>query len=147
MLVSATPSPCPELRGLNTFVAEHVYEAQLVPLFMKWLALKPLPAGYTNPSYAWVSEVVIGIEGPNGFRTFGVPNYKTDDVWAEMVLGLPGNQNLNRLALCHKGVNGRKGVFFEEKKDPSAANEQNDKDTRIMQRNVSIIHNRYVCWR
>ncbi|RGP78609.1 glycoside hydrolase family 18 [Fusarium longipes] len=118
------------------YATEHIYEVQLVKMFMEWLAEKPLPAGYVRPSFAWVSEVVIGIEGQNGLRPFKPSEYKTEDVWAEMVLGLPGNQNLDRLALCHKDVNGKKGKFFGGER-PSAADEGDNKNTRIMQRNTA----------
>jgi chitinase len=44
-------------------IAEHVYEAQLIGRFFRWLVDGRMPAGYTKPSYQWVDEVLLGL-GP-----------------------------------------------------------------------------------
>ncbi|KAG8353315.1 hypothetical protein FVEN_g8694 [Fusarium venenatum] len=121
----------------DDYATEHVYEVQLVQRFMRWLYQTDLlPGGYAKPSEGWVAEVLIGIEGPSGDRTFRPSIYQEDDVWAEMVRGLPGNHNLKGLALCHKGVNGRKGNLFGGKKlSPEFSNV--DRDHRLNHRNVA----------
>ncbi|EWG51561.1 hypothetical protein FVEG_16813 [Fusarium verticillioides 7600] len=53
-----------------------------------------------------------------------------------MVLGLPGNGNLKRLALIHDSVNGRKGIFFKGS-EVTSADQGSDRATRVMQRNTA----------
>ncbi|RFN52992.1 glycoside hydrolase family 18 protein [Fusarium flagelliforme] len=134
----------PELEKLTVaqvnskeFATEHVYESQLIPQFLEWLHAKPLPGGYVNPSLAWVSEVLIGIESPIGpDRPFQHSDWDENNLWAEMVRVMPSDENLDKLALCDEGVNGRKGVFFKGN-SPEAVNQKNEQRTRIMQRNVA----------
>ena len=60
-------------------IAEHVYEAQLIGRFFRWLVDGRMPAGYTNPSHQWVDEVLLGL-GPTS-RIVKEPEWVEDNLW------------------------------------------------------------------
>lgn len=117
-------------------VAEHVYEAQLIRRFFDWLIDDTLPVGYTNPTYGWVSEVLLGCyQITMSKRVFKHPRWGQDRLWYEMVFGLGSDSEPHLLALADRGVNGRKKSFFAREYVP-ASNEKTNRATRISQRNV-----------
>ncbi|KAH7322711.1 glycosyl hydrolases family 18-domain-containing protein [Stachybotrys elegans] len=99
----------------SRFIAEHVYEAQLLLRFINWLWKTPLPAGYTNPTRDWISEVVIGCPRLNGQpnRIFQHSSWGSDDdTWDRLASGLGSSQNPGRLVLADGWMNKRKEVLF-----------------------------------
>ncbi|KAJ4319636.1 hypothetical protein N0V84_006272 [Fusarium piperis] len=63
------------------FVIEHVYEAQFLARFFKWLRDGNLPGDYENPTHRWIDEVLLGL-GP----TAGVFYYMNrPEVWSRFV--------------------------------------------------------------
>ena len=95
----------------NNFSAEHVYEAQLLSKFLTWLRDGTRrPNGYGAASDAWVSGVLIGIQGPNYPPAHNIGN--GGSVFFEMSRCLGGRGNEGDLALLANAINKRKGQFF-----------------------------------
>ena len=78
---------------------------------MEWLAARPLPGGYTAPSRAWVSNILIGMD-PTTMPPHRAPGWTENSAFLEMTHGLGRDHNPSGLALADKGMNGRKEVFF-----------------------------------
>jgi len=116
-------------------IAEHVYEAQLIGRFFRWLVEGTMPSGYTNPSHQWVDEVLLGL-GPTS-RIVKEPAWVEDNLWLQLTHGLGGDKQLWRLALADEPMNIRKSKVFGGPV-PSADIEKNNIHTRRAQRNVSI---------
>ncbi|GAW17905.1 hypothetical protein ANO14919_073740 [Xylariales sp. No.14919] len=119
----------------SMYVTEHVYEVQLLGIFMRWLINGAMPAGYTNAGQDWVNDIVIGGFG----RTAQTPRHSQwveNSVFFEMTHGLGGDHNPGGLALAWAGMNGRKEVFFSSNSNPTSDNlrsnlltRQNHRDT------------------
>ena len=124
----------------DTLAADHVYEAQTLANFIKWLANETGNIGttYTKPTADWVSKQILG-EGP--FRitssgTTGVGSLNTPTAGeipvslmaygfgrSDGVKSVSGGQTVERipkargnknLVLLDKNINGPKGIWFRK---------------------------------
>ncbi|KAH7146903.1 hypothetical protein B0J13DRAFT_664619 [Dactylonectria estremocensis] len=114
--------------------AEHIYEVQTLKRFFVWLRNGDLPVGYDNPDPAWIDEVILGIGNSN--RVYAQPGWSQSTMWKELVLGLGSHDELGRLALADKRMNGRKGVFFRGQ-NPSPLNKGRITESRREHRDVA----------
>ncbi|KAL2672954.1 hypothetical protein Neosp_013672 [[Neocosmospora] mangrovei] len=90
------------------YTAEHIYEAQYLGRFFKWLLDGDLPVGYENPDHKWIDEVLFGLGGST--RTFVGSGWTLkDDMWNELSICLGSTEQPGRLALADKGT---AGVFY-----------------------------------
>lgn len=108
----------------------------MVGLFFEFLRDNPLPAGYTNPSHAWIDEVLLGLGLSN--RAFRGSGFTDRNLWNELSIGLGGDRELGRLVLAAKDMNLKKATFFGGK-SPTVGGEVAVTDTRRAHRDVSNI--------
>ncbi|KAJ3578860.1 hypothetical protein NPX13_g1706 [Xylaria arbuscula] len=103
--------PCPltidKVLGSQTktgqYATEHIYEVQLLGIFMRWLINGAVPVGYTNAGEDWVHDIVIG--GLGGTRTpVRDPDWVENSVFFEMTHGLGGDHNPGGLVLTWGGL-------------------------------------------
>ena len=96
---------------LIIFLAEHVYEAQLLAKFFTWLRDgSKRPDGYSAASDEWVSGVLLGIPAPNYPPPFDAG--KGRELFFHVSRCLGGRGNEGDLALLTNAINKRKGQFF-----------------------------------
>ncbi|KAI0818343.1 carbohydrate-binding module family 18 [Xylaria sp. FL0064] len=123
----------------SAYVTEHVFEAQTILQFVRWLAGQgngpPTPQNYTMPSQQWVEYYLLGFNPKGGryydFRSdrLGPANPDDDYFWAYMTRGLGGSANQRELVLAYGKMNRQKETFF---KMHSPLVDQNDpRKTRI----------------
>ncbi|XP_014561636.1 hypothetical protein COCVIDRAFT_11746 [Bipolaris victoriae FI3] len=99
----------------SQYVTEHIYEVQMLPIFVEWFINGPLPGSYTSPLRAWMDNVLIGMNPAVG-----------------------GDHNPGGLALADKGMNGRKEHLFAGNTISSDI-ENNNLNTRKMHRNTAAV--------
>ena len=126
----------------NTLAADHVYEAQTLANFIKWLADETGNIGttYKKPTADWVSKQILG-EGPfriTSLGTTGVGSLNTPTAGeipvslmaygfgrSDGVKSVSGGQTVERipkargnknLVLLDKNINGPKGIWFRKNK-------------------------------
>ncbi|RSL60097.1 hypothetical protein CEP53_005571 [Fusarium sp. AF-6] len=117
------------------YATEHIYEAQYLARFFKWLVKGDLPVGYKNPDHQWIDEVLLGLGGST--RIYIGPGWTLkDNLWYELAICTGNDREPGRLALAHKDVNGRKSIFFQGE-NPNALNDKVNTKTRRSHRNTA----------
>jgi hypothetical protein len=148
----------------DTLAADHVYEAQTLANFIKWLADEDGDIGttYKKPTADWVEKQILG-EGP--FRIKSEGNTAAGSLYtpssgeipvvlmaysfgrSDGVKGISGGQPVERvpkergnknLVLLDKKINGPKGIWFKKNKLNSNWNGHvSQEDARLEVRRVS----------
>jgi chitinase len=136
MSVSIHSIHCYKRQAANLLsIAEHVYEAQSLKLFMLFLqgSRAPLPAGYKAASNTWVSEVLLGLGG--GSRKHSASSWNGRTLWEQMSLSIGSTKKLGGLVIADRGMNGKKQKFFEGV-TPTSASDNIMKDTMLVHRST-----------
>lgn len=155
----------------NRDSADHVFEAQTLANFIKWLADEdPAKLGttYNKPSSLWVEETLLG-DGKTPFKIVSPGNTNPSDLFtpstgeipvvlmaygfgrSDGVKSISGGQNVERipaargnknLVLLHVNINGPKGIYFRKNKPVISWKTQTTQlRTRLEIRRVSINYN------
>ncbi|OTA92708.1 glycoside hydrolase family 18 protein [Hypoxylon sp. CO27-5] len=132
----------------SDYVTEHVFEAQTLVQFVKWLANQgtgpAIPPGYTLPTAQWVERFLLGYNPGGNYFSFqsaslgpAIANPPQNYFWNYMTRGLGDGTNVRELVLANGKMNRQKETFFKQQ-NPSV-NQGSQTATMIYVRDVAAV--------